>query len=130
MLSHVTLGTADIERAKRFYDIVLAVLGISCQFDHREEGWVGYAAGPESLPQFWLGRPIDGRPATVGNGVTVAFVAPSRDKVDAFYHAALAAGARDEGAPGLRPHYHPDYYGAYIRDLDGHKICCVCHSPA
>jgi catechol 2,3-dioxygenase-like lactoylglutathione lyase family enzyme len=93
MLSHVTLGTADIERAKRFYDIVLAVLGISCQFDHREEGWVGYAAGPESLPQFWLGRPIDGRPATVGNGVTVAFVAPSRDKVDAFYHAALAAGA-------------------------------------
>ncbi|ALA18402.1 MULTISPECIES: VOC family protein [unclassified Chelatococcus] len=130
MLSHVTLGTSDIDRAKGFYDAVLAVLDLACQFDEREHGWLGYAAGPESVPQFWVGRPINGQAPSVGNGATVAFVAPSRAVVDTFHRAALAAGARDEGAPGLRPHYHADYYGAYIRDLDGHKICCVCHAPA
>jgi len=74
-------------------------------------------------------RPLDGAAAGAGNGVTVAFAAPTRAAVDAFHAAALAAGASDEGAPGLRPHYHPNYYGAYVRDPDGNKLCAVCHSP-
>ena len=68
--------------------------------------------------------------AEQGRHVRAAYDASSRAVLDAFHRAALAAGASDEGAPGLRPHYHPDYYGAYMRDLDGHKICCVCHAPA
>ena len=65
----------------------------------------------------------------MGNGVTVAFEAPDRASVDRFHAAGLAQGGTDEGAPGLRPHYHPDYYGAYLRDPDGNKLCCVCHRP-
>jgi catechol 2,3-dioxygenase-like lactoylglutathione lyase family enzyme len=74
-------------------------------------------------------RPIDGRPAAVGNGGTVAFEAPDRLAADTVHATALAAGGRDEGGPGLRPHYHADFYAAYVRDPDGHKICCVCHRP-
>lgn len=129
MLSHVTIGTADLPQAKAFYDAVTAVLGIGCIADEVEHGLVGYAASPEATPQFYLMRPIDGRPAGVGNGQTFAFLAPDRATVRAFHAAALAAGGTCEGPPGLRPHYHPDYYGAYVRDLDGHKIACVCHLP-
>ena len=129
MLSHVTIGTADLVRAKAFYDAVIATLGIACIADEPEHGLVGYAQGPETVPHFYLMRPIDGRPAAVGNGQTFAFVAPDRATVRAFHAAALAAGGTCEGPPGLRPHYHPDYYGAYVRDLDGHKIACVCHRP-
>ena len=75
-------------------------------------------------------RPYDKKDATPGNGVTVAFEAPTREAVDAFHAAALAAGATDEGPPGIREHYHPSYYGAYVRDLDGNKLCVVCHKPA
>ena len=74
-------------------------------------------------------RPLDDRSATVGNAVTIGFEAPDRATVDAVHAAALAAAGRDEGGPGLRPHYHADYYGAYARDLDGNKLCCVCHRP-
>lgn len=77
---------------------------------------------------FWVLRPVDRNAPSPGNGVTAAFDAPSRDAVDAFHAAAIAAGGTDEGAPGLRLHYHPDYYGAYVRDLDGNKICAVCHA--
>jgi predicted lactoylglutathione lyase len=72
-------------------------------------------------------RPYDKGQASPGSGVTVAFNANSRAAVDAFHAAALAAGGTDMGAPGLRTHYHPNYYGAYVRDLDGNKICAVCH---
>ena len=131
MYSHACLGTNDIARAVAFYDRVLAPLGLARQESDLENGLAGYAAAPDTTPQFWLLRPIDGRPATVGNGVTIAFEAPDRATVEAVHAAALAAGGRDEGGPGLRPHYHAGYYGAYARDLDGHKLCCVCHrSPA
>ncbi len=130
MLSHVTIGSNNLDRAKAFYDKVLGVLGISCIADERQHGLFGYAAGPNKTPQVWIMRPIDGAPGSVGNGGTLAFNAKRRAEVDDFYRAALAAGATDEGAPGLRPHYHPDYYGAYMRDPDGHKICVVCHLPA
>lgn len=129
MLSHVTIGTDDLERAKAFYDPVIATLEIGCIVHEPAHGLVGYAERPDAGPQFYLVRPIDGRPAGVGNGQTFAFVAPDRATVRAFHAAALAAGGRCEGPPGLRAHYHPDYYGAYLRDPDGHKIACVCHLP-
>jgi predicted lactoylglutathione lyase len=78
---------------------------------------------------FWLLRPHDRKDASPGNGAMMAFAAPTRAAVDAFHAAALAVGGTDEGAPGLRTHYHPDYYGAYVRDLDGNKLCAVCHRP-
>jgi len=129
VFSHVTVGTADIARAVAFYDAVLAPLGLARQETDLAHGLAGYAAAPETTPQFWVLRPIDGGPPSVGNGVTLAFEAPDRATVDAVHAAILAAGGRDEGGPGLRPHYHADYYGAYARDLDGHKICVVCHRP-
>ena len=89
---------------------------------------IPYVVGTaDRTPQFWVMRPIDGKAATVGNGVTVAFEATDRAAVDALHARALEAGATDEGAPGLRPHYHADYYGAYLRDPDGNKLCIVCH---
>jgi catechol 2,3-dioxygenase-like lactoylglutathione lyase family enzyme len=129
MFSHVTLGTADIARAIAFYDALLAPLGLKRQDTHVEHGYAGWAAAPETTPQFWMLPPADGGQPSVGNGLTVAFEAPDRATVRAWYTAGMAQGARDEGGPGLRPHYHADYYGAYLRDPDGHKLCCVCHKP-
>ncbi len=123
MFSHITVGTNDFERAATFYDAVLAVL------DHGRftsgDGHVGY--GSPNSNQFWLLSPFDKGAATPGNGSHVAFLAPNRAAVRAFYAAALANGGSDEGRPGLRPHYHANYYGAYVRDPDGNKIQAVCH---
>ncbi|MCU0946474.1 MAG: VOC family protein [Rubritepida sp.] len=129
MLSHITLGTNDADRSIAFYDALLAPLGLVRFEGEPGKGFAGYARGPDATPQFWIVTPLDGKPATVGNGATFAFEAMSRADVDAFHARALAGGGRDEGPPGLRPHYHPDYYGAYARDPDGHKLCCVCHRP-
>jgi catechol 2,3-dioxygenase-like lactoylglutathione lyase family enzyme len=129
LLSHVTIGTGDLPRAIAFYDRVLEPLGIRRMETAMDHGLAGYFTEPETTPNFWVMRPIDGRPASVGNGVTVAFEAPDRATVDAVHAAILAAGGSDEGAPGLRVHYHADFYGAYARDPDGNKICCVCHRP-
>ncbi|MBR0672050.1 VOC family protein [Neoroseomonas soli] len=130
MYSHVTLGTNDIRRAIAFYDPLLAGLGLNRHESDIEEGYAGYAAAPGARPQFWVTRPLDRRPASASNGMTIAFDAPDRPAVDRFHATALAHGGTDEGAPGLRPHYHPDYYGAYVRDPDGNKLCCVCRRPA
>lgn len=127
MFSHITLGTADIARAIAFYDALLAPLGLARQETNVAHGYAGWAAEPEATPQFWMLPPADGQPPSIGNGLTVAFEAPDRAAVRAWYAAGMAQGARDEGGPGLRPHYHADYYGAYLRDPDGHKLCCVCH---
>lgn len=125
MFSHVTLGTNDFARATVFYDAVFAALGIK-----RFYSGDGYAAyGEMEGNQTWVMHPFDGKPATVGNGTHVAFLAPDRASVRAFYDAALANGGSDEGAPGLREHYHPNYYGAYVRDPDGNKLQAVCHMP-
>jgi len=78
----------------------------------------------------WIVRPIDKKAASVGNGITVGLEADNRPAVDAAHAAALKAGGKDEGAPGVRKHYHPNYYGAYVRDPDGNKVCIVCHKPA
>ncbi len=117
ILSHVSVGTRDFMRATAFYDAVLGALGIRRVLEH-----AGAVAYGRAYPEFWVQTPIDGHPASVGNGTHFGFVAASRDQVHAFWQAAIAAGATPDGAPGPRPHYGEPYYGCFVRDLDGHKI--------
>lgn len=117
MIHHVSFGTSDAERARKFYDPVLAVLGIRCM--NMRNGSVDYGT---STLLFSLENPLDGKPATAGNGSHVAFAAEDRVMVDEFYRVALANGGRDAGAPGLRPEYDAHYYGAFVFDPDGNKI--------
>lgn len=124
MFSHVTLGTNDWARARPFWLAVMEALGHPVLFER--EG--GIAFGAPTGPKTFVGPTFDGRPAAPGNGVHIAYLVDSRARVDAFHAAALAHGGSDEGAPGLRPHYHPNYYGAYVRDPDGNKLQAVCHS--
>ncbi|MDP3660479.1 VOC family protein [Phenylobacterium sp.] len=123
MLDHVGLNVTDLERAQAFYDAALAPLGLSVlrTVTTPDVSLRGYGEGMK--PFFWLHQ---GGESTLG--AHVAFAAPDRATVDAFHAAALAAGGRDNGAPGLRPHYHPNYYGAFVRDPDGHNVEAVCHS--
>jgi len=117
-LSHVSLGTNDLERALAFYDKALLPLGL-----RRVEFMEGIGAGYGKLyPEFWIQKPHDEQPAGVANGSHVGLVANSREQVQQFYDAALAAGATDDGKPGARPHYGEPYYGCFVRDPDGHKI--------
>jgi catechol 2,3-dioxygenase-like lactoylglutathione lyase family enzyme len=127
MFSHVTVGSNDIARAKSFYDALLKPLGLARHADYPDG--VGYALAG-GRPQLWIVRPLDKKAASAGNGVTVGLEASDRSAVDAAHKAGMSAGGKDEGAPGLRTHYHPNYYGAYLRDPDGNKICIVCHKPA
>lgn len=127
MIHYITLGTNDAPRAGRFYDAVLAPLGMVRRFDELDE--VGYGAPAPEPIRLWVGTPYDERPATLGNGSMLALLAPSRTAVDEFHAAGLAAGGTDEGAPGLRP-YGPHFYACYLRDLDGNKISAVCEAPA
>jgi len=117
IISHVSIGVNDFARAVAFYDRVLPVLGCRRLMEH--PGAVAYG---KLFPEFWVQTPIDGAPASVGNGAHVGFFATSRAMVDAFHRAAMEAGATDEGAPGPRPHYGAPYYGAFVRDPEGHKI--------
>lgn len=117
IISHVSLGTNDFDRAQVFYDAVMTALGIG-----RVMAFPGAVAYGKAFPEFWVQTPFDGKPAQTSNGVHVAFLAASREAVDAFHAAALKAGGRDDGKPGYRPEYSAAYYGAFVRDLDGHKI--------
>ena len=126
MYSHVTAGTNDIERARAFYDAVLGALGFVRRWNYPSSS--GYSPADDMRPQFWILRPFDQNAARAGNGIMPGFLAADRGAVDAFYRAALKQGGHDEGPPGLRPHYHPHYYGAYVRDPDGNKICACCHT--
>jgi catechol 2,3-dioxygenase-like lactoylglutathione lyase family enzyme len=136
VFTYVCLGTGDLERAARFYDAALGALGHArCDTSAETgfEGWIGWGLYEERGGRqvaLWLCPPFDGRAATVGNGTMVAFQASTWDEVDAFHAAALAAGAKDNGAPGLRPQYHASYYGAFVLDPDGNNIEAVCHDPA
>jgi len=121
MLHHVSLGTNDAARAAAFYDPVLAVLGIR-KIGERG-GSIDYGT---SMTVFSLEKPTDGRPASVGNGVHIAFAAGTRGQVDEFYRLALANGGSDAGPPGLRLEYDANYYGAFVHDPDGNKIEAVC----
>jgi catechol 2,3-dioxygenase-like lactoylglutathione lyase family enzyme len=121
MIDHVGLTVSDVGRSKAFYTAALAPLGYAPLMDF--DGSAGFGIAPK--PDFWIGRGDPNVPP-----VHVAFAASSRAIVDAFHRAALAAGGRDNGAPGLRPEYHPNYYGAFVLDPDGHNIEAVCHAPA
>lgn len=125
MFSHVTLGANDWARARPFWTAVMEVLDHPVLLEHAG----GIAFGLPGGPKTFVGPTFDKQPAAPGNGVHVAYLVDSRAAVDAFHAAALAHGGSDEGAPGLRPHYHPNYYGAYVRDPDGNKLQAVCHSP-
>lgn len=127
MFLYITLGTNNLDAAKRFYDAVMPTLGQMLRAEEPEE--VGYGLPAPGRIRFWVTKPYNGAPATVGNGSMPAFDAPSRAAVDAFHAAGLAAGGKDEGAPGLRP-YGADFYACYLRDPDGNKISAVCQSPA
>ncbi len=120
ILSHVSVGVTDIPRARRFYDGVLATLRVRMLVEF--EG-AGYGV---DFPEFWIGHPHDGAPMSAGNGTHICFNANSKDEVDAFHARALELGGHDEGQPGLRPEYLPNYYAAFVRDPDGNKIEAVC----
>lgn len=117
IMSHVSIGVADMARSAKFYDAVLSVLGARRLMEH--PATIAYG---KQYPEFWIGLPHDRKPASVGNGAHFGFLASSRAEVDAFHAAALAAGGADDGKPGPRPDYGPQYYGAFVRDPDGHKI--------
>ena len=119
-IHHVSLGTNQFEKASAFYDSVLNTLGLKRIVEY--PGGIGYG---RTFPEFWLQYPIDGKLATVGNGSHIGFFANSKRDVDAFYQAAIDAGANDDGKPGTRRDYGEPYYGCFIRDLDGHKIEAV-----
>ena len=126
-ISHVHIGVNGFERALDFYSAVLQTLGWRLKFIDRERQWAGWRPPQAERPLLLVGRPYDGRPAEPGNGHMLALEAQSRELVDRFHAAAIAAGGRCDGPPGLRPAYHPAYYGAYVRDPEGAKLCACCH---
>ena len=127
MFSPIRLGPNDLVASRRFYEAFMPTLGYACQ--DAGDSYAGYGlkehigSGQNCL---WPGLPTDGEAATSGNGTNVALLAQSREQVDNFYSAALAAGASAEGAPGLRD-VHPHFYAAYVRDPNGHNLVVVCH---
>jgi catechol 2,3-dioxygenase-like lactoylglutathione lyase family enzyme len=127
VISHAFLGVGDFDRAFRFYEAVLGELGLVLRF--REDGrpWAGWVRPGVPRPIFLIGRPFDGQAPMPGNGPMIALLAADRTAVARAWQAALNHGGTDEGAPGLRPEYHADYYGAYFRDPDGNKLCVCCH---
>ncbi len=129
MLSHVFIGITDFPRALSFYSRLMEALGYPLKFSNPETPWAGWKPADAERPLFVIGHPFNGHAATAGNGQMVALLAPSRDAVDRSYAAAISNGGQCEGPPGLRPHYHPHYYGAYFRDPDGNKLCACCHDP-
>jgi catechol 2,3-dioxygenase-like lactoylglutathione lyase family enzyme len=126
MLDHVGFPVLDYERSKAFYTRALAPLGYTLVMEVRQDEHDSPAAGfgANGKPDLWIGGE-----GGLNRAVHVAITADDRAAVDAFYAAALAAGGKDNGAPGLRPHYHPNYYGAFVLDPDGHNVEAVCHKP-
>ena len=127
MIDHTGITASDFARSKAFYTKALAPIGYQLLMEFsaavtKSADVAGFGAPPE--PDFWIGAGTPNKPP-----VHVAFRVDKRAKVDAFYEAALAAGGRDNGPPGPRPHYHANYYGAFVLDPDGHNIEAVCHAP-
>ncbi|MBC9031611.1 VOC family protein [Sphingomonas sp. JC676] len=129
MIDHVGFAVTNLDASKTFYEAALAPLGIANLMtvtpEQTEAGGTAIGFGRDGKPFFWIGDN-----ERVGEGTHIAFVADTRDQVDAFYRAAISAGGRDNGAPGIRAHYHPNYYGAFVLDPDGMNIEAVCHRPA
>jgi catechol 2,3-dioxygenase-like lactoylglutathione lyase family enzyme len=127
MIDHAGICVSDYAKAKAFYDAAFAALGASLLYEVPGEytGGVKVVGYGRAKPEFWLHA--GGEP---GPGRHYAFTARSRTEVDAFHASAIAAGGKDNGAPGLRPHYHPDYYGAFVLDPDGNNVEAVCHAAS
>jgi catechol 2,3-dioxygenase-like lactoylglutathione lyase family enzyme len=128
MIDHTGVTVSDFAASKAFYEKALAPIGYAklMELPASVTGHTDVAGfGEPPKPDFWISRGNPNQPP-----VHVAFRVASRALVDAFYEAAIAAGGRDNGAPGLRPHYHPHYYGAFVLDPDGHNVEAVCHEPA
>lgn len=123
MIHHVSVGTNDVRRARTFYDPLMALIGLRVL--KSSERSVHYGA---SDIIFSLETPVDGEPASPGNGVHIAFQAPDRETVRRFHRVAMANGGSDEGGPGIRDDYNANYYGAFVRDLDGNKIEAVTYT--
>jgi catechol 2,3-dioxygenase-like lactoylglutathione lyase family enzyme len=128
VISHVNIGITDFDRAYAFYARVLPELGLVLKFSEPGQPWAGWVSPDAPRPLLLIAKPYDGSPHQPGNGQMLALQATSRAVVDRVYAVALSLGAVSEGAPGLRLHYHPHYYGAYFRDLDGNKLCVCCHA--
>lgn len=126
MLDHLSLGVADLEKGRAFYDAVLAPLGYRRLFDDADSSGYGRERVKGGALPFWIAKH---RTVKANLGLHICFAAPSRVAVDAFHAAALAAGGLDNGRPGLRPQYHANYYAAFVFDPDGHKIEAVRHAP-
>jgi catechol 2,3-dioxygenase-like lactoylglutathione lyase family enzyme len=124
ILDHVGLKVSDFDRSVAFYREALATLGIDLlsEMTFGRDRIGGF--GKDGRPTFWISNGAAGRGET-----HVAFIAASRAEVEAFYSVALSMGGRDNGPPGIRAHYHPNYYGAFVLDPDGHNIEAVCHGP-
>lgn len=120
MFDHLGLGVTNLAESKAFFLAALAPLGVKVAM----EGPYGVGMGQHNKPSLWL---HEARQPTAP--LHIAFSADDRRQVEEFYRAALAAGGKDNGAPGLRPHYHPTYYGAFVIGPDGHNIEAVCHKP-
>jgi catechol 2,3-dioxygenase-like lactoylglutathione lyase family enzyme len=123
VIHHVSVGTNDVPRARAFYDPLMALIGFRVL--KSSDRSVHYGA---SDIVFSLETPVNGEPASAGNGVHIAFQAPDRETVRRFYRAALANGGLGEGGPGIREQYNANYYGAFVRDLDGNKIEAVTYT--
>ena len=124
MIDHVSVGVSDLERSARFYEATLAALGLSRLVTR--PATIGFG---KSYPEFWINLRADMAAVEATSGVHICLRAKSTGEVDAFHAVALQAGGRSDGAPGLRPHYHPNYYSAFVLDPDGHNIEAVCHKP-
>ncbi|HYZ87698.1 MAG TPA: VOC family protein [Myxococcales bacterium] len=120
MIDHVMLHVKDYDRSKRFYGTVLKPLGYETVMEFGKSAGLGVRGKPD----FWIGEAV--KPPTK---MHIAFVADTRKQVDQFYKEAIAAGGQDNGPPGLRKHYHDNYYGAFVTDLDGNNVEAVCHKP-
>lgn len=129
MIDHMGFPVSEYERSKTFYTRALAPLGYvlikEVPAEHTGSGAPPAGFGRDGKPDFWIGGE-----GSTGKPLHIAIAAEDRAAVDVFHRAALAAGGKDNGAPGVRRQYHPNYYGAFVRDFDGHKIEAVCHKPA
>ncbi len=127
MIDHIGIGAGDFDASRRFYEAALAPLGMALVMEATPEmsgGYHGIGLGKDGKPSFWLSSG-----GSRGAGMHIAFTAGTRAQVDAFHAAAIEAGGRDNGPPGIRAHYHPNYYGAFVLDPDGINVEAVCHAP-
>ena len=127
MLNHVSIGVRDIARTKRFYDAALKPLGYTCRSGGEGEGYLGYGADQTAL---WISQTDKPVPADKDSGLHFCVDAPTRKSVDAFHAAALASGGKDNGKPGVRTDYGPNYYAAFVIDPDGYRLEAYCAKPA